>query len=235
RPTWTPSPTTGTSTARRSRSGGATTSTTAASSRRSGGWSTTSTSWLRSASTRGTSRATRSSGGSESSASARPGDGAGSRWRCYATRSATSAPAAPPASASASTARTPPVRCGSTSGPECTWPAGTTRTRRSSMEPELRAPTLDDLPALVEFFGGLARRYGSRLRSEAELRDGLRRAQENSGENYRIALEAKPITAYVGLWAPKDPGDRAFFGAHALPRDRRLYGVLVDWAERRAG
>src|SRR5262249_22628390 len=124
---------------------------------------------------------------------------------------------------------------GSTSGPECTWPAGTTRTRRSSMEPELRAPTLDDLPALVEFFGGLTRRYGVRLRSEAELRDGLTRAQENLGENYPIPRQAERVTAYVGLWAPKDPGDRAFFGAHALPRDRRLYGVLVDWAERRAG
>ena len=102
------------------------------------------------------------------------------------------------------------------------------------MEPELRAPTLDDLPELVAFFAGLHERYGIRLRGEPELRDGLMRARESAGENYRIALEGERITAHVGLWAPKESGSRVFFGAHALPRDRRLYGLLVDWAERRA-
>lgn len=102
------------------------------------------------------------------------------------------------------------------------------------MEPELRAPTLDDLPELVAFFAGLHERYGIRLRTEAELRDGLVRARENASENYRIAPEGDRIAAYVGLWAPSESPSRVFFGANTLPRDRRLYGVLVDWADRRA-
>jgi len=98
---------------------------------------------------------------------------------------------------------------------------------------ELRAPTLDDLPALVEFFAGLTERYGIRLRTEAEVHDDVGRAREKVTE-YRIALDGDRVVGHVGLWAPEEPRERVFFGPRTLPRERRLYGVLVEWAEGRA-
>ena len=62
-----------------------------ATTRRSGGSSRTGTSWRRSRSTGGTSRAIRSSAGSRCSACGRAGASAGSGRRCCGTRSATSA------------------------------------------------------------------------------------------------------------------------------------------------
>jgi mycothiol synthase len=99
---------------------------------------------------------------------------------------------------------------------------------------ELRAPTLDDVPALAEFFAGLTGNYGVRLRTEAEVRDDLRRVREKVGENYRIAFDGDGIAGYVELWSPEEPHDRVFLAPRTLPRERRLYGLLLDWAERRA-
>ncbi len=100
------------------------------------------------------------------------------------------------------------------------------------MTAELRAPTRDDLPTLVEFFAGLSRRYGLRPRNEAEVRDDVTR--ENVAENHRIALAGDRIAGLVGVWAPEKQRDRAFLFPRTLPRERRLYGALLDWGEHRA-
>lgn len=103
------------------------------------------------------------------------------------------------------------------------------------MSSEFRAPTLDDVPALVEFFHELENRYGDLNLSKAKLRDDLTRRHENVEQNYRIAVEDGHVTGWVALWSPEGQTERIFHSPLAFPRDRERYALLLDWAEERAG
>jgi len=98
---------------------------------------------------------------------------------------------------------------------------------------ELRPPTLDDLPALVEFYEELRQRYGARALTEGQLRDDFRRT-EDVKRNYRIAVEDGRVTGYVSVWSPEPQPDRAYLMIRALPRERAAYARLLDWAEARS-
>jgi len=99
---------------------------------------------------------------------------------------------------------------------------------------ELRAPTLDDLPAVLAFFDELACRYGPHGFSEGRVRDDLTRPGENVEQNYRILLEDGVIAGWESLWSPKGRPDRIYHGPRALPRERDRYGRLLAWAEARS-
>jgi ribosomal protein S18 acetylase RimI-like enzyme len=101
------------------------------------------------------------------------------------------------------------------------------------MTAELRAPTLEDLPALIEFFDGLRSRYDVQVISEEELRNDLGRRQQAVAENYRIALDDGRVSGWVSVWFPEGQRDRGYFTPRALPRDGRLYAQLLDWVEGR--
>jgi mycothiol synthase len=98
---------------------------------------------------------------------------------------------------------------------------------------ELRAPTLDDIPAAAALFRELRDRYGSHTLTESQLKDDLTRPGEGIEENYRIEVEDGRVTGYIGLWSPEAQRDRAFALVRALPRERAAYARLLDWAEGR--
>ncbi len=102
------------------------------------------------------------------------------------------------------------------------------------MSSELRAPTLDDLPAVLEFFDELESRYGDLNLSETKLRDDLTRRNENVEQNYRIAVEVDRVTGWVALWSPEGQPERIFHSPLALPRESERYAPLLDWAEERS-
>ena len=102
------------------------------------------------------------------------------------------------------------------------------------MNNELRAPTLDDIPALAAFFRELRDRYGAQALTESQLRDDLTRPGERIEEHYRIAAEDGRVSGYVGLWSPEAQPGRVFVLVRALPRERDAYAPLLDWAEDRA-
>jgi mycothiol synthase len=99
---------------------------------------------------------------------------------------------------------------------------------------ELRAPTLDDLPALTEFFDELESRYGDLNLSASKVRDDLTRRNENVAQNYRIAVEGSRVSGWATLWSPEGQPERIFLSPLALPRERERYARLLDWAEDRA-
>jgi len=99
---------------------------------------------------------------------------------------------------------------------------------------ELRAPTLDDIPALSAFFRELRDRYGAQALTESQLRDDLTRPGERIEEHYRVAVEDGRVNGYVGLWSPEAQRGRVFALVRALPRERAVYAPLLDWAEERA-
>ena len=102
------------------------------------------------------------------------------------------------------------------------------------MSSELRAPTLDDIPALVEFFDELESRHGDLNLSRSKLRDDFARPQENVEQNYRILVEDGRIAGWVALWSPEGQPERIFYGPLALPRERERYVRLLGWAEERS-
>jgi mycothiol synthase len=99
---------------------------------------------------------------------------------------------------------------------------------------ELRAPTLGNLPALIEFFDELEQRYGDLNLSRSKLRDDFARPTENVEQNYRILIEDGRIAGWVALWSPKGQPERIFHSPLALPRERAQYVRLLDWAKERA-
>lgn len=101
------------------------------------------------------------------------------------------------------------------------------------MSDGLRAPTLDDIPALVAFFRELRDRYGAQALTESQLRDDLTRPGERIEENYRLEVEDGNVSGYVGLWSPEAQPGRVFALVRALPRERAAYARLLDWAEGR--
>ena len=70
------------------------------------------------------------------------------------------------------------------------------------MSSELRAPTLEDLPALLTFFDELEKRYGDLNLSRSKLRDDFARRKETVEQNSRILLEDGRVVGWVALWSP---------------------------------
>jgi mycothiol synthase len=98
---------------------------------------------------------------------------------------------------------------------------------------ELRAPTLDDVPVLLEFFEELRDRYDADARTETQVRDDLSRESEHVPENYRVAFEDGRVTGWVALWSPEGQPERGFASISALPREPEGYRRLLDWVESR--
>jgi mycothiol synthase len=101
------------------------------------------------------------------------------------------------------------------------------------VEPELRAPALDDLPELVAFFDEQRDVYGAQGLTEGELRDDLRR--DEVAANYRIAIADGRVIGWTSVWSPKGESSRAFLNVRAAPRELELYRLLLDWVEERTG
>lgn len=96
----------------------------------------------------------------------------------------------------------------------------------------LRAPTLDDLPAIMAFFGDLHEAYDAGA-SEAEIRDCLTSPVLEPEENVRIALAGDRVVGWVDLWDQNRTHERLFLDCRAYPRDGMVYSALLDWAEER--
>jgi ribosomal protein S18 acetylase RimI-like enzyme len=102
------------------------------------------------------------------------------------------------------------------------------------VKPELRAPTLADLPELVAFFEDLRDRYGEHAMTEAQLRDNLTSKRWKPEENYRVALVDGNIAGWSSLWSPGDQPERIFLNLRVAGRELPVYSPLLDWAEQRA-
>jgi mycothiol synthase len=101
------------------------------------------------------------------------------------------------------------------------------------MEPELRAPTLDDLPELVAFFADLHERFGGHALTEGQLRDNISNSTWKPKENLRVALAEGRIVGWVGLWSPMGETGRAYLAVRGA-RDLEVYRRLLDWGESRS-
>lgn len=103
----------------------------------------------------------------------------------------------------------------------------------SSTSFELRPPSLDDLPGLVQFFANVRAAGGAGM-TDGQLRDQLTSKRASIAENYRIAVRAGVIAGWLSVWHPGPASERMFFAVEADPRDAAVYEVLLDWAEERA-
>jgi ribosomal protein S18 acetylase RimI-like enzyme len=102
------------------------------------------------------------------------------------------------------------------------------------MSSDFRAPTLDDLPALTEFFAAIRDEYGGRGQTESQLRDYLTSRHANVPENFRVALEEGRVTGWIAIWHPESTLGRIYFHVEAHPREHPMYARLLDWGELRA-
>jgi mycothiol synthase len=98
----------------------------------------------------------------------------------------------------------------------------------------VRAPTVDDLPALVAFFGTLEDVYGYDGASEAELRDWFQSPVFDPAADFRIALDAGRIVGWCDVWDQNRTHDRFFVDLRAHPRQQAVYDAFLDWAAERA-
>lgn len=99
---------------------------------------------------------------------------------------------------------------------------------------ELRPPSLDDVPALVELFAEIQAAYGSGGESEGQVRDQLTSKFAQAEENYRVVLEDGSIRGWVSVWHPEPSSERIFVDIKAHPRELPVYQRLFDWGEERA-
>jgi mycothiol synthase len=98
---------------------------------------------------------------------------------------------------------------------------------------ELRAPTLDDLPALTAFFAAIQAAHGTGGALEGDIRDWLTNSDLDVEENFRIALARDRIVGWVDLWDQNQAHERLFVDVRAHPREREVFATLLDWAEER--
>jgi mycothiol synthase len=98
----------------------------------------------------------------------------------------------------------------------------------------LRAPTLDDLPALAVFFDALEDAGGAGA-SEAEIRDWLSSPVFDPAKDFRIALSKGRVVGWCDVWDQNKTHDRFFLDVRAHPRDPSTYARLLDWGLARAG
>jgi mycothiol synthase len=99
---------------------------------------------------------------------------------------------------------------------------------------KLRAPTLDDLPALTEFFGALEHADGAGA-SEAELQDWLSSPMFDPAQDFRIALHDGRVVGWCDVWDQSRTHQRFFLDVRVHPPEPRTYARLLDWGLERAG
>jgi mycothiol synthase len=99
---------------------------------------------------------------------------------------------------------------------------------------ELRAPTLEDLPALVAFFDAMQAGTGTGGTTEANLRDQLKNKRADVPRNYRVAFEGGRIVGFASIWHPEPSSERVFLETKCHPRDPAVSDRLLDWGEERA-
>jgi mycothiol synthase len=97
------------------------------------------------------------------------------------------------------------------------------------MSSELRAPTLDDMPALAALnshvYNGM---------SEAQIRDRFTSPRSDAEENWRVAVDGqRRIAGGCFIWHPEPDAERVFVFVVAHPRSREMYERLLGWGEQR--
>ena len=98
------------------------------------------------------------------------------------------------------------------------------------MSSELRAPRIDDIPALA----ALSARRANGM-TETQIRDRFASARTRADENWRVVTDAGgTIVGGVFLWHPEEGSERVFFYVSTYPGDDALYDRLIDWGEARA-
>ncbi len=100
--------------------------------------------------------------------------------------------------------------------------------------PALRPPTLDDLSELTAFFGAVEAAYGTGGATEGEIRHWLTSPLFDPDQDFRIAVSDADIVGWIDLWDQNRMHERLFADVRAHPRDRAVYGRLLDWGEQRA-
>jgi mycothiol synthase len=98
----------------------------------------------------------------------------------------------------------------------------------------LRPPTLDDVPALAEFFAQLER-AGGRGESATEIRDVLTNPIFDIETDFRIALEEERIVGWCDVWDQNKAHERLFLDVRAHRDAPDVYKTLFDWVIARAG
>src|SRR5215831_11719124 len=97
----------------------------------------------------------------------------------------------------------------------------------------LRAPTLADVPALVEFFEALDRTEGTGA-SESEIRTWLSSPRLDPEANFRVLIENGRLVGWCDVWDQNDLHERLFLDARAHPGTCGVYPTLFDWGMSRA-
>jgi len=98
---------------------------------------------------------------------------------------------------------------------------------------KLRAPSLDDLPALAAFFRVLEQ-YGVGGASESDLRDWLTSPMFDPAQDFRMAIEDDRIVGWCDVWDQDKSRKRFDLDVRAHPRESGTYGALLDWGVGRA-
>jgi mycothiol synthase len=98
----------------------------------------------------------------------------------------------------------------------------------------LRPPTLDDVPALAEFFAQLEQ-AGGRGESATEIRDVLTNPTFDIENDFRIALEEDRIVGWCDVWDQNKAHERLFLDVRVHLDAPDVYKTLFDWVIARAG
>jgi len=96
------------------------------------------------------------------------------------------------------------------------------------MSSELRAPTLDDLPALAALNESVPEGM-----NETQIRDRMNSPKGHVADNWRVVEENGRLVGGVFLWHPEPDAERVFVYALADPRKPEMYERLLDWGEAR--
>jgi mycothiol synthase len=95
--------------------------------------------------------------------------------------------------------------------------------------PELRAPTLVDIPRLAELSASVPNGM-----NEGQIRDRLTSPRTNPEENWRVVEDAHGrIPGGAFLWHPTPDAERVFVFVIANPREPAMYERLLGWGEER--
>lgn len=98
---------------------------------------------------------------------------------------------------------------------------------------ELRSPTLDDLPAITEFFSALEQ-AGGRGESAADIHDALTNPSFDIESDFRIALADGEVVGWCDVWDQNKQHERLFLDLRANGTQKRVYEALLDWGLDRA-
>ena len=98
----------------------------------------------------------------------------------------------------------------------------------------LRAPALDDVPAVAALSAEMEEAHGSGGMSEAQVRDRFNSELRKPEDSYRLAELDGRIVGWVASWYPDETSERIFVDIEAYPRDEAVFARLLEWGEERA-